>query len=326
MTSHTLFLTEEDVKTFIEWNSLFDAIKQIMADVSLKSTGEDSLIIQPPRTFMHMPLRKGVLLTMPGLSERKKVLSCKLVTSFVDNQKKHGLPSILANVLIFDSDTGKLKAVLEGTTITEWRTAAASAVATYFLKPDAGKDQTLAIFGAGAQARIHIIAFQHYFKFKKVNLWNRTHSRGVKLAEDLKKNYNIEVEVFAKGADCARNADVIVTATYSSEPIIEYNQLKKGVMINAVGAGIHHHCELDKSIYEKSSIYTDAMENAKVELKGLIDQGFPILGEVGEIINGQKELTKNDVVIFHSLGMALEDGITAQIVLEKYAKEKNIKI
>ncbi|KAK6625955.1 hypothetical protein RUM43_006254 [Polyplax serrata] len=321
-----LILTEEDVKGVIEWNSLFDAIKQVMSDVSLKSESGDSIAIQPARSFMHIPHKNGVLLTMPGLSERKKVLSCKLVTSFLDNPSKYNLPSVLANILIYDPETGKLKAVLEGTTITEWRTAAASSVATYFLKPEVGRDQTLAVIGAGAQGRIHIIAFQHFFKFKKVNLWNRTHAKAVKVAKDLKSQYNIDVQVFEKIEDCIREADVIVTATYSSEPLIKFNQLKKNVMINAVGAGRKHYCELDRSIYEKSSIYTDSMENAKVELKGLEDEGFPILGEVGELINGRKEMTKNDVVIFHSLGMALEDAVAGQVVLEKYAKEKNIKI
>lgn len=326
MSNTPLFLSEEDVKSALEWNTVFDAVKQAMSDVSSKNTSRDITVIQPARSFMPIPHRNAVLLSMPGFSEREKVLSCKLVTSFVDNPKSHNLPSILASVLLFNPDTGKLRAVLEGTTITEWRTAVASAVATYFLKPGAGKDQTLAVIGAGAQGRIHIIAFQHFFKFKKIKLWNRTYEKAVKVSEELKNKFNIDVEVFSNRQDCVRDADVIVTATYSSEPLIQYNDLKKNVMINAVGAGIHHYCELGESVYEKSSIYTDSMENARIELKGLIEKGFPILGEVGEIINGHKELTKNDVVIFHSLGMALEDGVTAKLVYEKYVKDKNIRI
>ncbi|EEB12975.1 ornithine cyclodeaminase, putative [Pediculus humanus corporis] len=320
MQKRPVLVTEDDVKSLIEWNPLFDAIKGVMMDVSLKSNSTDNLIVQPARSFMKIPHKNAVMLMMPGLSERNKVLSCKIVTSFVDNPSKYNLPSIMANVFVFDTHTGKLKAVLEGTTITEWRTAAASAVATHYLKPEAGKNETLAVIGAGAQGRIHIIAFKHFFNFKKVNLWNRTHSKALKLAEDLKNQYDIDIEVFDNIDDCVRDADVIVTATYSSNPLLKLNQIKKNVIINAIGAGIKHHCELDDSIYEKSSIYTDSMENARVELKGLIEEGYPVLGEIGEIIIGKKEIVKNDVIIFHSLGMGLEDGVTARLILEKYSK------
>lgn len=317
--SYITFLTEKDVQSLLDWEELILAIEENFSDVSSVAQFADTLTIQPARGIMQIPHRNGYLLTMPGLSERKKALTCKLVTLFPDNLPRFNIPSILANIAVFNPDNGELQAIVQGTTITEWRTAAASVVATKYLKPE-GRD-TLAVFGAGKQGRIHIIAFQNYFKFKKVNLWNRTLENAEKLAEELKNEFNLDVEIFKDAGKCAENADVLVTATLSSTPVLKYEFLKSNVLINAVGAGKEHHNELDKSIYEKSIIYTDSMENAKVELKGLIDEGYRLVGEIGEVING-KEVPDNDgVVIFHSLGMATEDAVAAKLVLDKFSKE-----
>lgn len=323
MSSNIIYLDENEVEKFLDWSDLIPAIEENFSDVSSVAQFVDTITIQPARGFMHIPHRNAVLLTMPGLSERKQALCCKLVTSFTDNPTRFQIPSILATITLFNPDTGKLKAILEATAITEWRTAAASVVATKYLwKPKEDGNSVLAVLGAGRQGRIHIIAFQNYFIFKKINLWNRTLEKSEKLAEELKKEYNINVEIFSKVEECTRNADVIVTATYASEPIVKYENVKPNVIINAIGAGINHHSELSKNIYEKSIIYTDSMENAKNELKGLEDEGYHIEGEIGEIVNGKvPEHDQNRPIIFHSLGMASEDAVTAQLVLDKYMKE-----
>ncbi|KAL0272826.1 UNVERIFIED_CONTAM: hypothetical protein PYX00_005655 [Menopon gallinae] len=315
MASSLLYISEDEVQSLLNKDDLFSVIEQAFADVSSKTEG---LIIQPPRGFMHMPSKNAVLLTMPGLSERRKALACKIVTSFVNNPKNYNLPSILANIMLFDPETGRMRAVVAGTAITEWRTACASAVATKHLST---KRKVLAVLGAGKQGRIHIIAFQHFFQFEKVRLWNRTHANAVKLATELKQKFGIEVEVFQTVKDCTRDADVIVTATYSSQPIVKYEDIKPDAFINAVGAGINHHSELHTDIYEKSTIYTDSLTNAKVELKGLEDQGFRICGEVGEVINGTKS-KESGLVIFHSLGMAVEDAVAAELIYNAFQRKQ----
>lgn len=320
MASSLLYIPEDEVLSLLNKDDLFEAIEQALADVSSKTEG---LVIQPARGFMHMPGKKAVLLTMPGLSERRKSLACKLVTSFVDNPKKYNLPSIMANIMLFDPETGRMRAVVAGTVITEWRTACASAVATKHLS---NRRRILAVLGAGKQGRAHIIAFQHFFSFEKVYLWNRTQANAVKLAAELKEKFGIEVEVFATVKECTKDADVIVTATYSSQPIIKYEDIKPDVLINAVGAGINHHSELHTDIYEKSTIYTDSLTNAKVELKGLEDQGYHICGEVGEVINGTKSKESTGLVIFHSLGMAVEDAVSAELIYSAYQRKKGSAI
>lgn len=324
MAGSILYLNDKEVERRLTWNDLFPVIEKNFADVSAVAKVTDSITIQPARAVMRIPHRNGFLVTMPGLSERSKVLGCKLVTSFLDNPTKFNMPNIMASVALFDPDTGKLKAVLEGTSITEYRTAAASVVAAKYLWKNSGADATLAVCGSGRQGRIHIIAMQHYFKFKKINLWSRTYENAQKLAAELKKEHNINVEVFQDVGKCTKPADVIVTVTTATEPFVKYENVKPDVFIIAVGVSrtAKHYCELERRIYERSQIFTDSNDNASVELKGLVDEyHVSIAGEIGEVINGKKAPNKTGIIIFHPLGMATEDAVTAQLVLDKYLGE-----
>lgn len=318
--SSILYLTEKDVQQVLNWNDLITTLEENFSDVSSVPQVTELTTLQPPRIVMHIPHRSGIFITMPGLSERKKVLACKLVTVFFNNSVRFNIPNILANIALFNPDTGELSAILQATTITEWRTAAASVVATKYLKP--GDKQVLAVFGAGRQGRIHIIAFKHYFKIKKINLWNRSMDKAQKLAEELKKEFNINVQVFSNARNCAGDADVIVTATATSEPILKYEYLKPTAMINAIGVGRTHHSELDKNIYEQCAIYVDSMESANKELKGLIEEGYNIAGEIGQVINGKKVPITSGIIVSHTLGMATADAVAAGLVLEKYLKKQ----
>jgi ornithine cyclodeaminase/alanine dehydrogenase-like protein (mu-crystallin family) len=162
-----LFIKESAVGKLLSWNDCVDAMESALvamssAPSSLSSSSQEPFASQTPRSFT-MAGGKGVLLTMPGFAanytlpsvtgsdERHSTLSCKLVTSFAGNsQLNPPLPSILATILLFDSSSGKLKAIVDGTDITAWRTAAVSVVATKHLhRPE--RNSTLAILGAGTQ-------------------------------------------------------------------------------------------------------------------------------------------------------------------------------
>ncbi len=94
--------------------------------------------------------------------------------------------------------------------------------------------------------------------------------------------------------------------------------MKKFLLLPAVGAGVNHHSEIDGSVYEKSKIYVDSWTGAASELKTL---NYQIEGEVGEVINGVKQTPSQPLTIFHSMGMAVEDAATAQLVEELYKRD-----
>lgn len=161
-----LFIREAVVSELLNWNDCCKAMESALVAVTNPNKNADKpFSSQTPRTFTSVP-DKGVLLTMPGFAanytldsvtgrERHSTLSCKLVTSFQGNsQLSPPLPSILASILLFDSETGRLKAVVEATEITAWRTAAVSLVATKFLYYNDRMNlhnHTLSICGTGTQ-------------------------------------------------------------------------------------------------------------------------------------------------------------------------------
>lgn len=163
-----LFIREAVVRELLDWNDCCNAMESALVAATNdgnKNAGQ-AFSSQTPRSFTSVP-GKGVLLTMPGFvgnyklgtvtgDERHSTLGCKLVTSFGGNSRLNPpLPTILATILMFDANTGRLKAVVDGTEITAWRTAAVSLVATKFLyynsRTNSRNDKILSICGAGTQ-------------------------------------------------------------------------------------------------------------------------------------------------------------------------------
>lgn len=196
------FISEDEVKSLLDWGECFEAISQAFLAVVPYTNAPKANI--SPRSFTRAG--KGVMLTMPGYIEnyplpgtgdqKHSTLACKLVTSFPGNHKlEKPLPSILATILLFDPETGKLKSIIEGTEITTWRTAATSLVATkhIFLDRFENSEQkfVLSIVGCGNQGRIHSKAMLSFFagRFSEVRLWNRTLSKAESLCMFNNPNY-----------------------------------------------------------------------------------------------------------------------------------------
>lgn len=164
-----LFIREADVRELLSWNDCVDAMESaLVAATNGSRTADKPFSSQTPRNFTSAA-DKGVLLTMPGFvgnyplstvtgDEKHSTLACKLVTSFDGNSKLNPpLPSILATILMFDTNSGGLKAVIEATEITAWRTAAVSLAATKHLYHNRNRrvnNATLAICGTGTQVNL----------------------------------------------------------------------------------------------------------------------------------------------------------------------------
>ena len=168
-----LFIKEAAVRELLNWNDCVSAMESaLVAASNTKKSADKPFSSQTARTFTSVP-DNGVLLTMPGYAgnyelstvtgdKRHSTLACKLVTSFGGNSKLNPpLPTILATILMFDSKTGSLKAVVDGTEITAWRTAAVTLAATKYLyynsHANSVNDRTLAICGTGTQVILLII-------------------------------------------------------------------------------------------------------------------------------------------------------------------------
>ncbi|EDV46434.1 ketimine reductase mu-crystallin [Drosophila erecta] len=337
------YYNADAVRQVLTWPLVNRAVESALVAIVKQNpdTAATSFAIQPKRSFVACGNEPGkILLTMPayvgnyslesprspGEAEHtRSTIACKLVTSFTGNPLRDPpLPSIHAHVMLFDNQTGQLSAIMEGTDLTTWRTVSASLVATKYLyfrrfgsKTEHERTINVAILGCGVQGQLHAVAFCANFRVKKLNLYNRTLARAQGLADQLQRELDTEsgtqIKVCPSAHEACQDAHVICIATYSTEAVIKFADLKakQGVHINAVGAGEVHFSELDPDIYHQSKVYVDCYANAEAELVGL---PAPITAEVGQIILSGNYPKEVEITIFQSMGMASEDACVAQAV------------
>ena len=258
-------------------------------------------VIQPVRSVMKVDPPGGFFGMMPALAADG--LGIKLVTFYPPNADR-GIPTHMAMILLFERDTGIPVAVMDGRLITEMRTAAVSAVATKLLaSPDA---HVLAILGSGVQARSHLEALALVRRFDEIRIWSRTARHAETLAEEIGGTA-------MSAAQAVRDADVVVTVTSSTTPVLKGEWLKPGCHVNAVGACRPDWRELDDRAVH-NVLFVDSRAAAGQEAGDIVLSGAKIYAELGEALAGKVESRHSETTVFKSLGMAIEDLAAAQLV------------
>uniref|UniRef100_A0A8D0E439 Ketimine reductase mu-crystallin n=1 Tax=Salvator merianae TaxID=96440 RepID=A0A8D0E439_SALMN len=276
------------------------------------SRGPEGGVVQPVRSVLPIQKHSGFLGVMPAYSANADALTTKLVT-FYEHHKDPAVPSHQATVLLFDPSNGTLRAVMDGTVITAKRTAAVSAIATKYLMPE--NSQVLCILGAGAQAVSHYEIFMELFSFQEVRIWNRTKEN----AEKFVRSVSGPVKVCSSVQEAVNGADVIVTVTMATKPILCGEWLKPGAHVNAVGASRPDWRELDDSAMMNAILYVDSREAALCESGDVILSGAKIFAELGEVVVGTKPALREKTTVFKSLGMAIEDTIAAKMIFDAWS-------
>lgn len=289
-----LFLDEAAVRKHLRMTDLLPAMEKALIDFSagrVKQPVRSGIIVDPPGGFFFM---------MPALAAG---LGLKIVSYYPPNAER-GLPTHMATIFLVDPQTGAPLAVMDGTLITEMRTAAVSAVATKLLSsPDS---RVLAILGSGVQARSHAEALRSVRAFDEVRVWSRNPENARRLAE----------EIGAKAMtaeEAVRDADVVVTVTNSREPILKGAWLKRGCHVNAVGSCRPDQRELDDAAMA-NVVFVDSREGALKESGDVILSRARIHAEIGEALAGKVPLQASETTVFKSLGMAVEDIAAAMLV------------
>ncbi|KAM8720473.1 hypothetical protein ACLKA7_006508 [Drosophila subpalustris] len=364
MNQSPVFYGEDAVRRVLNWRLVNEAVEEALKAVSAQQLAyPHSYVSQPARGVTKAdPKQSGILLTMPafvgnyqlteagggggrggGGGDASKVarstLACKLVTSFRGNRElQPPLPSIAANILLFNVQTGNLETIIAGTDITTWRTASASVVATKYLyfrrfgpRAELEREINVAIVGCGVQGAIHAAAMCANFKVKQLNLYNRTESRATQLRQRLLNDQNNDndnagvaptttIVVCSSARAAVQEADVICVATYAPNALINAEDLgtKRPIHINAIGAGEVHFGEVSTDIYTQSRVYVDSLVSAEHELHGF---PAPIVGEVGTVINSGSSPELQALTVFQSMGMAAEDACVAEAVKSALCSE-----
>jgi len=290
-----LFLDEQQVRKHLQMADLIPAMEKTLIDFSAGK------VTQPVRQVIPVDPPGGFYGMMPALTPEG--LGQKIVTFYPPNAEK-GIPTHMALIVLNDPDTGAPLAVVDGRLITEMRTAAVSAAATKLLAPKGAK--VLAILGSGVQARSHVEALRLVRQFQEIRVWSPNKSH----AEDFAK------EIGAKALpaeDAVRDADVVVTVTSSTTPVLHGAWLKRGCHVNAVGACRPDWRELDDDAM-RNVLFVDSREAAMKESGDVILSGAKIYAELGEAFSGKIDIDPSKTTIFKSLGMAVEDIAAALLV------------
>ena len=300
MPTGPLILTEDDVRKHLPMEKLIPAMAEALQDLSAGA------VVQPLRTVF--PVSGGFFGVMSACA---RVLGAKLVTFYPENK---GIPTHHAMILLFRPETGEPLAVMDGRLITEMRTAAVSAVATKLLARNDTK--VLTILGSGVQARSHLQALRLVREFSEVRVWSP------RTAERFAREFKVHAAGSAEQA--VRGADVIVVATAATTPVLLGQWLARGAHINAVGATRPNWRELDDNVLQHATIYVESREAALKESGDVIAAEKETI-EVGDVIAGKGDgrKSKDQITLFKSVGVAVEDITAAAMVLKECSGKFN---
>jgi len=307
MAGMPLMLDEAQVRALLTMPDLIDAMDRALTAFSAGS------VVQPVRTVLDLSDRHAFFGLMPAYVPSAPALGAKLVTVYHSNLER-GLPSHLATILLFDPETGALSAIVDGRYITEARTAAVSAVSA---KKLARKDASvLAILGSGVQARSHFEALGHVHPYKEVRAWSPTRANLEKFCGET------GAIAMATAEAAVREADVIALTTASATPVIESAWVKDSAHVISVGACRPNQREMDPALVARAKLFVDSRAAALKEsgdvvmaiAEGRFTQSH-IVAELGETAAARG--SANDVTIFKSLGLAVEDVAAAHLAVTR---------
>lgn len=320
-----IFLNEEQVRPLLQMETLIPA----MAD-ALRELSSDK-VQQPLRVVLPVAEHNGFFGVMPAYAAARCAIGAKLVTYFPGNET---IPTHHAIIQLFRPETGEPLVTMDGRLITEMRTAAVSAVATDLLARR--NVASLAILGAGVQARSHLRALCLVRNFTEVRVWSPRRAREfarscaqpsapsgfvpASRGEEASANDSRPLRVIATNSPemAVRGADVIVVATSATTPVLKGEWLSPGAHINAVGATRPAWRELDDAVLRQSKIYVESREAAMKESGDIIAAGGNSV-EIGHVLAGASAARETDqeITLFKSVGVAVEDIAAADLVLQQ---------
>jgi ornithine cyclodeaminase len=283
----------------------------VMAEALLALAKGDAVL--PLRSMVWMPDQSGLLGLMPAYLGAPRSLGLKVISYLPGN---HGgdRDSHQGAVLLFDTTSGSLLAMIDASSITAIRTAAVSGLATRLLARETACD--LALLGSGVQASTHLDAMASVRQLKRVRVCGLSLPRAQAFARHHENTLGVPIEAVATAKEAVLGADLICTTTPSREPVLFGEWISEGCHINAVGACFAAARELDTLAVVRSRLYVDRRESALAEAgdflipksEGALSDDH-IVGELGEVVLGRVAARRSprEITLFKSLGIAIED-------------------
>jgi ornithine cyclodeaminase/alanine dehydrogenase len=313
-----LILSKSQVRSVLSMPDCIEVVEEAFREFALGTA------TMPTRVSLSLADKAGWLGVMPAYLARAGSLSTKIVTVYSNNATVHGIPNVLATVVLNDAETGRPVGILEGSYITAMRTGAVSGVATKYL---ARRDsEVVGIFGAGVQARKQLEAVQEVRKLQSVIVYDTDKNRARDFVTEVSAKSNLRVSVASTPSELVQASDIIVTATTSTTPLLNGRDVRPGTHINAIGAFTPTSRETDDETISTSKIVVDSVDAALAEagdilipLKQGVIQRQDIWAELGEIITGKKSArtSAQEKTFFKSVGLGIQDAAVAKLAFEK---------
>jgi ornithine cyclodeaminase/alanine dehydrogenase len=312
----TLLLTRRDVAALLTIEECIAAVER-----AFKLHGEGKAA---PPGILGVHARGGGFHIKAGIMNlERSYFAAKLNANFPENANRFGLPTIQGVIALCDAENGYPLALMDSIEITVQRTGAATAVAAkYLARPDS---KVATICGCGNQGRISLLALSTIIDLTKVFVFDSNGERAQELARDVSSELKIDIEPMAELKNCVRDSDIIITCTPSKEFFLKKDWIAPGTFVAAVGADSEEKQELDPALFSKSKVVVDLVEQCATigELHHALAAGSiykeQVHAELGEIVAGKKpgRTAPDEIIIFDSTGMALQDVAAATVVYEK---------
>ncbi|MFC6717799.1 ornithine cyclodeaminase family protein [Natrialbaceae archaeon GCM10025810] len=312
-------LSDEDVASVLDLEALLPVVAEAFAK---QHRGE---VERPARP--HYPIGRGLDpdgsddslgtgLCMPAYVHGADYAATKLVSVFEGNRERD-LPTVAAQIALADAETGRPVGYLAGTRITNARTGCIGGLAVSELAVDGPLE--VAVIGAGTQARwqARAIAASVGSALESIRVFSPSDSR-VECAAELEAELDVPVEAVATPREAVVGAEVVVTATTSTEAVFPGDALAEGALVIAIGAYSPEMRELDETTLERAGrVFADVPEEAVEtgDLRGYADvDPVPFGAAVAE---GRGRRSRDEVIVLESVGTAVLDAATAEHVFER---------
>lgn len=311
----SLLLTEADVKAILTMPLAMDLVEESFRRLA------DGTAVSHPRQRLRL-VEKGVLHYMAASDSAGGYLGLKIYTVSPSGAR--------FLVPLFSGHSGELLALIEANYLGQARTGAASGVATRVMaRADA---RTAGIVGTGLQARTQLEAVALARKLERVHAFGRNAERREIFARDMTARIGVPVTPVASAEEAVRGADILITSTTSTNPVVEGRWLEPGVHINAIGVNFANKREIDgETVRRAEVIAADSVEQSKIEAGDLIlafgddVQRWDTVRELSDIISGKVagRTTGDQITLFKSNGIAIEDIVVAGRIYE-LARERGM--
>jgi ornithine cyclodeaminase/alanine dehydrogenase len=313
-----LLLSDDEISRLLSMGEAMDAVEKAFGEFAKGS------VKMPARSTIMLDRYSGSISFMPSYLPESGALATKIISIYPRNPEK-GLPTTVAWIVVNDPETGMIEALLDGTYLTAMRTGAVTGVAARYLAP---KDtRVAAVIGCGVQGKTQAMAVAEACELETIRLFDLSDERMRLFADEMGPKLGVDIVPSSSGAEAVADADVVVTATTSKNPVLRREWLGDRVHVSAIGAFYPDWRELDTATVSEAKVVVDSREAIMEEAGDIlipISEGAitvdHIHAELGELVLGRKKgrTPEDGLTVFKSVGLAIQDSSVANLVMKKW--------